>query len=239
MEDFRFSRIRRESITSRVYEHIKAGILHGALPPGTHMRENQIAEQMGVSRSPVREAFRLLEADHMIESRPNQGVFVRSLTDEEVWEIYTARSVIEGFVAGLAATKAAPEEIQRLRHAVDRVNEAARREDFEATVDADFEVHRLIWQISRHAILAGILSRLEVRIRMFMAVQAPLFEHLLDSVKSHESIFQAIANGDQERARQSMQEHIIEAGTLALGQVKAAQNDQRAEMKGGASDGRN
>jgi DNA-binding GntR family transcriptional regulator len=226
----KFEKIKRQSITTKVCDYLKQGILTGAILPGTRLLEAQIAEQMGVSRSPVRESFRLLEADGLIEIRPGQGAFVRRLTVDEVWEISTARSLIEGYVASLAAERATPGDVKRLRQALNRVDEAAQREDYEATVTADFDLHRLVWEISGHKVLYDILTRLEVQIRMFMAVQAPLFEHLYDSVRDHQAVVEAIASGNAEAAKVSIEQHIVEAGTLAISHWSKANGRESTEQ---------
>jgi DNA-binding GntR family transcriptional regulator len=215
-----FEKIEKESISSRVYSHIKESILSGAIASGAHLLEAQIAKQMGISRAPVREAFLQLEADGLVEARANQGTFVRDLSNDEVWEIYTARSLIEGYAASLAAKRATPEDIEFLRQALDEVLDTAKKGDYQSTVVADFNMHRLIWQISGHKIIFEILQRLEKQIRMFMAVQAPLFEHLYDSVKDHKEIFECISRGDHEAAKSSIEAHIIEAGKLTITRMK-------------------
>lgn len=212
----RFDRIERKSTTEIAYEHLKETILDGSLSPGTRLVEAQIAEQMGISRSPVREALSLLEADGLIEAGDRRGTFVKQLSAEEIWEVYTARQVIEGYVAALAAEKATPADVKRLEAAVEKVLRLAEAEDYSGTVKADFEVHRLIWEASGHQLFCDILSRLEVQIRMFMAVQAPLFDHLYDSVEDHQDIIEGIAEGDAAAAKKSVQKHILEAGRLAV-----------------------
>jgi DNA-binding GntR family transcriptional regulator len=213
-------KIERTSIASQVYDYLRTSILKGLLPPGTHLATPQIAVDMGISRSPVREAFRLLEADGLVEIRTSQGAFVIGPTAHQVEEIYTARCLIEGYVAGLAAQKATPADVERLRLALDTVMAAARRGDYEATVTADFAFHRLIWEIAGHEIINDMLTRLEGKIRMFMAVQAPLFDHLYDSVSSHSEVVDMIAKGDPEAAKASIQQHISEAGTLTLKKMR-------------------
>jgi GntR family transcriptional regulator of gluconate operon len=223
MTTLRFEKIERTSVASQVYDHIRQSILDGSLLPGTHLAEPQIATQMGVSRSPVREAFRLLEADGLIEIRSGQGAFVRGLTLDEVHEIYTARNLIEGYAAELAAQKANPADVKRLRQALEKVTEAARREDYAATIQADFGLHRLIWEIAGHGILYDVLARLEAQIRIFMVIQAPLFDHLYDSVESHHQVIEAIAAGDGAEAKVSIRQHIGEAGTLIVDKLRRAQ----------------
>jgi len=216
----RFDRIERKSTTEIVYEHLKESILDGSLTPGTRLVEAQVAEQMGISRSPVREALRLLEADRLTETDPGRGTSVKQLSTGEIWEVYTARQLIEGYVAALAAERATPADIGRLQEALKRVLALAEAEDYSGTVKADFEVHRLIWEASGHQLLCDILSRLDVQIRMFMAVQAPMFDHLYDSVEDHQGIIEAIAAGDAIRARESVERHILAAGRLAVDRLE-------------------
>ena len=225
MAMLQFEKIKRTSVASQVYDHIKQSILSGSLLPGTHLAEPEVASQMGVSRSPVREAFQRLEADGLIEIHANQGAFVRGLCADEVQEIYTARRLIEGYMAEIAAQKATPADAERLRQAVAEVDEVARKQDCQATIKADFALHHLIWEIAGHQILFHVLARLEVHIRMFMAVQAPLFDHLYDSVESHHQFVEAIIMGDAEAAKVSIQQHIEEASMLTIAKLSRTGED--------------
>jgi len=213
----RVEKIERESITFQVYHHIRQKILNGAFLPRTHLLEKLIAEGMGVSRSPVREAFRILEAEGLIEFQANKGSFVRELLPEEVKDIYTARSLIEGFVAGMAAMNSTRKDVELLHDAMEIANEAALKQDYKSTLQADYDFHHLIWEISGHKVLYNILEQLQIQIRMFMVIQAPLFKDLFASVKDHQIIFKAISSGDEKGAQDSMQQHITDAGILALG----------------------
>jgi DNA-binding GntR family transcriptional regulator len=212
----RYHKIEKKSLATEVYLHLKQGILNGTLVAGTRLLEIEIAEQMEVSRAPVREALRMLEADRLVDFQVNQGAYVRKLDKDEIWEIYTARSLIEGYVASLAAKRAGSEDVSRLKQALETVLRVAESGNFEATVAKDFDFHRLIWEISGHRLFIEILNQLEDQIRMFMTVQAPLFAHLIDSVKDHIEIVNAIANGDSETASKTIQQHITDAGTLTL-----------------------
>jgi DNA-binding GntR family transcriptional regulator len=212
----RFNKIEKKSLATEVYQNIKQGIITGTLVEGTRLLENEIADQMGVSRAPVREALTMLEGDRLIDFQVNQGAYVRKLNKDEIWEIYTARSLIEGYVASLAAKKASANDVNNLKQALKKVLEAAERGNLEETVTKDFEYHHLIWEISGHRLFMEILNNLEDQIRMFMAVQAHLFVHLIDSVEDHVKIVDAITNGDSEMASKTMQQHITDAGTLTL-----------------------
>lgn len=225
-----FDKIEKESISSKVYSHLKENILSGEIAAGAHLLEAQIAKQMGISRAPIREAFLQLEADGLVEVRANQGTFVRDLSIDDVREIYTARCLIEGYAASLAAKRATPEDIERLRQSLSDVLDTAKKGDYQATVVADFNMHRTIWQISGHKIIFEILQRLENQIRMFMALQAPLYEHLYDSVKDHKEIFEYISRGDSEAAKSSTEAHILEAGKLTVAQLKQTNQDNNKDV---------
>jgi DNA-binding GntR family transcriptional regulator len=225
-----FDKIEKESISSKVYSQLKENILSGEIAAGAHLLEAQIAKQMGISRAPIREAFLQLEADGLVEVRANQGTFVRDLSIDDVREIYTARCLIEGYAASLAAKRATPEDIERLRQSLSDVLDTAKKGDYQATVVADFNMHRTIWQISGHKIIFEILQRLENQIRMFMALQAPLYEHLYDSVKDHKEIFEYISRGDSEAAKSSTEAHILEAGKLTVAQLKQTNQDNNKDV---------
>ena len=225
MSSLGFHRIERESITSKVHGNLKEQILSGRLPPGTHLLESTIAEQMQVSRSPVREAFRWLERDGLIDLRSNQGAFVRSLTVVEISEIYTVRALLEGYAAALAAEKAGEQEARSLRQSLERLLRLAREGGVEATLAADFDVHRHVWEIAGHHLLQELLDRLEVQIRMFLSAQAPSFEDLYSSVQSHTEIIDAIEAHNPTAARESMEKHITEAGTLTLTRLRTVRGE--------------
>jgi DNA-binding GntR family transcriptional regulator len=211
-----YHKIEKKSLATEVYHHIKQGILAGNLAAGTRLLEMEIADQMDVSRAPVREALRMLEADHLVDFQVNQGAYVRKLDRDEIWEIYTARSLIEGYVASLAAKRADSADVDRLKDGLELVLRAAESGDFEATIAKDFEFHRLIWEISGHKVFIEILNHLEDQIRLFMVEQAPLFKQLTDSVKDHIEIVNAIADGNAQTASKTIQKHITDAGALML-----------------------
>ena len=216
MDAMPFEKIKRKSISQQIYEKLKERILDGDLPPGPHLLENKIAEQAGISRGPIREALRQLEADGLVEVRANIGTFVHTLTVEEVTEIYTVRSLLEGYTVRLAAEKATRQGVEKLRRIMRAANKAANNGDLKETVRYDFDLHRQIWEIADHQILYDLLHHLEWRVRMLITLQAPLFTQLADSIQDHSLIVDAIADGNGEKARDLVQEHIKQAGDLII-----------------------
>ncbi len=225
-----FKKIKRASVMQQVYDSIKERILEGELPPGTHLFETTIAEQTGTSRGPIREALRQLEADGLVEARANVGTFVRKLTVEEIKEIYTVRSLLEGYAAELAAEKATRLDVEKLRRIMQAANKSARKGDLRDTVRLDFDLHRQIWEMSAHHILYNLLHQLEGRVRMFITLQAPLFAQLVDSIQDHATIVDAIAEGNGEKASDLIREHIMQAGLLLIRHIDGNEERGLKEM---------
>ena len=107
-------KVKRQPIATQVYEAVREAIFRGDMAPGSHLSEVDLSEQLGVSRAPIREALLQLEAEGIVELVPNKGAFVRGLSYKEVEEIYTTRSLLEGYAAALAAEHASPADINKI-----------------------------------------------------------------------------------------------------------------------------
>ncbi len=217
----KLQKVKRQPIANQVYEAVREAIFRGDMTPGNHLSEVDLSEQLGVSRAPVREALLQLEAEGMVELVPNKGAFVKGLSYKEIEEIYTTRTLLEGFAAALAADHATPGDFNNLVKAVEKAKKMAAIGDLQKTLDADFAFHKLVWSVSGHSLIESILEKLESQIRAFMIVQAPLFGELLYSVLDHQQLAEAIENGDSSAARKIMAEHITTAGEKVLAWLDA------------------
>ena len=195
---------------------MREAIFRGDMKPGRHLSEVDLSEQLGVSRAPVREALLQLEAEGIVELVPNKGAFVRGLSYKEVEEIYTTRSLLEGYAVALAADHATPDDINKIAQAAEKAKQMAGTGNLMKTLDADFNFHRIVWSVSGHSLIESILGKIESQIRAFMIVQAPLFGELLNSVMDHQEVADAIGNGDSSTARKVMAGHITTAGKKVL-----------------------
>jgi len=178
MDEIPFGKIKRQSISQQIYKKLKDRILDGDLPPGTHLLENKIAEQAGISRGPIREALRYLEADGLVEVRANIGTFVHTLTTEEITEIYTVRSLLEGYTTKLAAEKATRLGVEKLRRIMQAAQKSAKNGDLKETIKHDFDLHRQIWEMADHQILYDLLHHLEVELRLVLVAAPERLVHL-------------------------------------------------------------
>lgn len=210
-----------------VAEQIVEAIKKGAFPVGSKLpSENELAEQMGVSRPTVREALSALAAVGLIESRPGSGSFVRQPansiaqeallileSDSSCLEIMEARALLEPPVAGLAAQKRTEDDIKQLRSACMKLSELAKKGTFHPYFDADKEFHLALTNAARNNLITSVLVPLintmdQKLYREF--TQNFYFKNRLglEEVASlHDEIFQAIVAGDSERAQKKMCKH--------------------------------
>jgi len=210
--DVPLEKVEKESITEKVVTALRKAILSGTLRPGTRLIESELAGQLGVSRAPVREAFRILEPEGLVVLEASKGAFVAEVSEDDLREIFTVRSVLEGLAMRLAAEHITEDELPKLSHIVERMEEAAGRNDTERVIELDLEFHEQIWKLSGHRRLYEILSNMIGPIRMFLALNTQVYDRLVDNAMEHVELLDALSSGEVMRAERMMVEHIEEAG---------------------------
>lgn len=192
-------------LRDRVYETLEELIIYRALTPGQHLVEADIAKRLGVSRIPVREAFQLLARDGWIDRRPHQGAFVHQPTSREVDDVFSVRTLLEVEATRLAASKANHDSIPALRKILRTGRESLARADERALVMLNSEFHSHITQMGENEVLAGLIARLDKRIRWYFA--RVVMSRGSNSWKEHAEIVEAVANRDPDRASEAMRRH--------------------------------
>lgn len=220
MPEVMLEKVKRESVTEKVVATLRRAILSGGLRPGTRLIESQLADQLGVSRAPVREAFRILEPEGLVVSEASEGTSVAGISEDDLREIFTLRSVLEGLAMRLLAERVTEEELARLSHTVERMEEAASRNDTERVMELDLEFHEQIWKLSGHRRLYEVLSNMIGPIRMFLALNTQVYDRLLDNALEHVELFEALQSGKVMQAEKMMVEHIEEAGRRNIDYLK-------------------
>jgi len=209
-------KIETESIADKARRAVRDHVLAGELKPGTQLVEGQLAEQLGVSRAPVREALLKLESEGLVESVPNKGTFVADISEEDLWEIYTVRAALEGVAMRLAAREMDGDQLGALAQIVERMEQAARDGDAERVSKIDLEFHEAVWALSGNRRLYRLLASMTAQIRMFLALNVKVYEDLLDNCLEHVALLGVLRSGDSERAEQLMVKHISEAGESSI-----------------------
>lgn len=192
----------------QVYERLEAMIVDGVLAPGQHLVEQELAERLGVSRNPIREALQALERSGWVDLRPRYGAFVHTPSAQEANDFFHVRSVLEAEAARLAAGHADDASLAELAELVD---DAARTPETDARSLADLNTrfHRRIAALAGNHVLAEMLSAFEKRLRWYFKPVAMVSGDR--SWDQHASLMKAFAAGDARHAEALMRDHT--AGT--------------------------
>ena len=204
-------RLNIASVVDQVYSAIRERISSGSLPRGARVHQEDLAEELGVSRTPVREALRRLAAEGLVEMRTNRGARVADVDQVGMRVSYEARTVIEPGAARLAAARRPPEPLARMRAAVVAQRRSLRnvRQSFEA----NREFHLALAAASGNDVLVQFAERLWVaRIgETIYERQVQTQERMLLDVREHEQIIEAIEAGDGRRAEALARRHLTDA----------------------------
>ncbi|WP_280220573.1 GntR family transcriptional regulator [Nocardia neocaledoniensis] len=199
----------RRMTPQQVCRAIRDDIIRGDFVSGQRLTEDTLAERYGVSRVPVREALRTLEAEGFASSRPYAGTFVAELTEAEAADLLEIRALLEPLCASRAATRRSPEQLGRLKELTSLGQEAVRDGRLDELARLNSRFHEVLAEASGSALLTQLITQLSWKIAWVYAVELP--RRAEDSWDEHEQICAALAAGDAERARAVVAEHIAHA----------------------------
>jgi DNA-binding GntR family transcriptional regulator len=208
---------------------LQAAILDGEFPPGTHLQQDELCARFGVSRTPVREALRKLQAQHLVDLIPNKGATVRTPSRGELNDVYALRAELEGFAAELAAGRLTAADLAALDDAQEAMDRAvvqleaqAVTPDEEASFNrritfANEEFHRIIHRAADNARLRQYLLELQnffPKDYVWRAISSDLSRSV--GIEEHRAIRAALEAQDRAAARLRMSEHVAHSGRLLL-----------------------
>ena len=191
-----------------VYEELKMQILKGSIIPGTRMMEVELAEEMGVSRTPIREAIRKLEKEGLVTIEPRRGAYASMISTEDMVEILEVRQDLEGLAAYFAADRMSEEQMNELRKESDSYNDAVKRGNMEDMIRHDTRFHHIIVESCRNKILVQMIEQLQELVLRFRYIYYDNFRRAENMPEEHEAIVTAIAEGDADKARAAADIHI-------------------------------
>lgn len=188
-----------------VYEALLELIINGSLQPGQHLVEGELAEHLGVSRQPVREALQRLQTEGWVDLRPAQGAFVHTPTEEEATQLLSVRSVLETYSARLAAGRATASDVERLWDLQQEGLDALAADDTKRLVEANSALHAFVTELSGNTVLAELIGQVDRRVRWYYTpIARPRGK---DAWNEHARLIRAIADRDAERAADVMRRH--------------------------------
>ncbi|MBO1080152.1 GntR family transcriptional regulator [Roseomonas haemaphysalidis] len=203
----------------RAYQTIRARIMDGSVPPGAALREEALAAEIGVSRTPVRDALRRLLADGLVESERNRGTFVAEITTDDLLEVYQLRAALEGFAARRAATRITQGELDALRGLADRMEAIqGTPEQVVARFHAlNAEFHVTMVRAARSRRLEGMLGwAFQVPLVLLKQYRMQEWINLSRSNGQHRDIIEALATGNAEWAGYAVSAHLNATRPTAL-----------------------
>jgi phosphonate utilization transcriptional regulator len=203
--------LRSASLASAAQQEIEHLILAGALLPGTKLTEAWLSERLGISRGPIREAFRRLEENGLVRQEKNRGVFVREIPVDEAVEIYDLRAVMDELIGRRLAASISADQLKQARALADQMEQAARRNDADAYHALNLQFHDALVEFTGNRKLAAVYRKLVKELALFRRRNFNDRSVLPHSAAEHRQILKAIAAGDAELAGRSMYEHVIES----------------------------
>lgn len=201
------SQRRSQSLTALVRDEIERQILSGELAAGVRLNELSIANRLGVSRGPVREAVRLLERDGLVTSAVNQGSFVRQVSIEEACELYDLRAVIVGYACGSLAETVTAEGLQDLEALVRQMDEAAKADAADAYYELNLRFHDRLMELADRKRSAALYTNLVKEAHLFRRRSLMAAPAMRESNEEHRQILAALAAGDRAAAREAAEAH--------------------------------
>jgi len=201
--------VQSSSLPMLVQQELERMILAGELPAGSKLNEAAIADRLGVSRGPVREAFRALEESGLVRLEKNRGVFVRQVPVEEADDIYELRAVLDEFVGRRLARMATPEHVRELRARVERMEKAAAKGDVETYLAANVDFHDRMVELAGNAKLLVTYRRLVNELLLFRHATLVQSGALPASTREHRNIVEKIGAGHAAAAGRALFTHVM------------------------------
>lgn len=216
--------VRAGDTVERVADVLKAQILDGRLAPGQRLISKDIAQELGISRGPLREAFRRLAADRLVDLIPNRGAVVRRLAPEEIVHLFQIREALEGQAARLAAQHINEGNNRALFEKIaEEARQLAGKYEMQPFIEHNRRFHQAVVSISQNPELAELIDRYQLAVFMPLLRSAVGTDKLIqDSMQQHAEIARAILAGNPDHAYQAMKQHLWHSANGMLARAKAS-----------------
>ncbi len=195
------------SAEAEAYAYVLKRIRAGELKPGARLRAEDIATQIGMSRMPVREAFRRLDTEGYVTIRPNRGAIVTDHTFEEIQELFEIRSVLEGLATRLAVEQIGPPEIEEMRELLRRMRKG--QKNAEDWLSRHWAFHEYICSLSGRQRLVREIERLHAALEPFLRLWFFHANRPVVAIRDHQELMNVIETGDAAKAEAAMREHVL------------------------------
>ena len=197
-----------QPLSAGLYQEIQKDILSGELPSDTKLTEAAICKRYGVSRTPVREAFRQLEADGLIENIPNRGAFVTGLSKRDISDLWDLRTLFEIQAVEWAIRRMTDEDIDALRETVEFMEFYTLKDDIEKVLSFNSQFHNIIYVGTKDRMIQKTLSAYQTYLKHSAPARTFTSDYLHSILEEHKAIFDAFENKNVAAGRRAMQFHM-------------------------------
>ena len=204
--------IPRQTLTGMTADALRERILHGRFPEGEPLRQDAIAEELGVSRIPVREALRQLEAEGLVTFNPHRGAVVSTLSLSEIEELFQLRATIELDLLDRALPRIGSEDIARAKEILDAYETALRKGDVASWGEMNWQFHATLFAPADRPFTLGVAQKLHQQSDRYARMQLALTHGELRANAEHRAILAAVRKKNAARAGDLLREHILGAG---------------------------
>lgn len=191
-----------------VFNTLRQAIITGEFVPGERLMEIALANRLGVSRTPVREAIRKLELEGLVVMIPRKGAEVARITEKDLRDVLEVRSSLEELAAGLATERLDDDSREKIQTALENFREAIVTEDNSRIADCDVEFHDTVFEATKNKRLIQIINNLREQIYRYRLEYVKDASYHTVLLKEHEELAEAMFSGDKERAQEIMKRHI-------------------------------
>jgi DNA-binding GntR family transcriptional regulator len=226
-----FSKQKRATLTDQAFQQIREAIRRGKLKPGDRLVETQLAEEMQISRFPIREALRYLEKEGLVQAKPFKGTYVARLTEKDMEELYSLRSAIEELAVRILIKNIDEHKIKKLESIVAAMVQASEENDIDKMISEDLRFHQTICELSGHRKLTEVWLNLENQLQIFLTIEKNLFENSYQFVTTHHPILEAIKSRKIGSAQKAIRGHL----NLAMKVIRQGyweRNSKKTKSKG-------
>ena len=191
-----------------VYRHVRDSIVSFKLEPGSRLLEEEVAKALGVSRTPVREAFGTLALEGFIEILPRRGAIIKDVTLKDLQDTLIVREELEILAIKLATPSINDEVLEKLKEAKEKFEEAVEAFDVLKMIEEDTKFHDIIFNCTKNEKLINVLNYLKEQLYRYRAIYIREKASLIEIVEDHNEIYKSLAKKDSERAKKAISKHI-------------------------------
>jgi DNA-binding GntR family transcriptional regulator len=229
--------LQRQTVAAMTLDAIRDGILHGNYAEGEPLRQDALADELGVSRIPIREALRQLEAEGLVTFNPHRGAIVSTLSLAEIEEVFDLRTTIEADLLRRAVPRLTPEQLDQADEVLDRYASALQSGDVSKWGELNWQFHSTLYAAAGRPVAMGIVQRLHQQSDRYLRMQLALTHGETRANDEHRAIAAAVRAHDAKRASSLMRDHIAGAGRSLLEFLGTSREERVAAVRPGRSRG--